>query len=149
MKVSSTFSKVAGWRGGALPRPSQWAKSSRFPKAQEGRSNNPVDCLTVGNPSEGFPILPPLCNLLKGIAFFDSLKGARLGPLQGRTVNSGNPDYPFFKIKMAFSMVLVGLLGDAIFYPCLTVSLCHRPPYHPVGDLLKNVLAYSALAIYF
>ena len=49
------FQKAAGWRGGALPRPSQWVKSSRFPQAQEGRLNRPPDGLTVGNPSERFP----------------------------------------------------------------------------------------------
>ena len=54
------FQKAAGWRGGVLPRPSQWAKSSRFPQAQEGRPNRPGDGLAVGNPSEGFPILHQL-----------------------------------------------------------------------------------------
>ena len=70
VKVSSTFSKVAGWRGGALPRPSQWAKSSRFPQAQEGRSNRPVDGLTVGNPSEGFPTVSRLVQFAKSHCLF-------------------------------------------------------------------------------
>ena len=52
---------MAGWRGGALPRPSQWATLSDIPKAQEGRSNNPPDGLAVGNPSEGFPIVHSVC----------------------------------------------------------------------------------------
>ena len=36
--------------------PPQRTKHPRIRKAQEGEPNNPVDCLAVGNPSEGFPI---------------------------------------------------------------------------------------------
>ena len=70
------FQKAAGWMGGALPRPSQWAKPLRIPKAQEGRPNRPVDGLAVGNPSEGFPILRPLVLFAKGKYFLDSLEWA-------------------------------------------------------------------------
>ena len=64
MKVlHKLFQKLVGWRGGALPRPSQWAKSYRFSQAQEGRQNNPPDCFAVGNPSEGFPIPYLACRI--------------------------------------------------------------------------------------
>ena len=68
------FQKLAGWRGGALPRPSQWAKSSRFPEAQEGRENRPVDGFPVGNPSEGFPILPRPVSFAKGNPFPQTIR---------------------------------------------------------------------------
>ena len=48
--------KAAGWRGGALPRPSQWAKRSDIPKAQEGKPN----------PSKGFPIVHSACVIGQG-----------------------------------------------------------------------------------
>ena len=67
------FQKLAGWRGGALPRPSQWAKLSGIPRAQEGRPNRPGDGWAVGNPSEGFPIPTLLCNFLSQLPFFDRL----------------------------------------------------------------------------
>ena len=50
--------------------PSAEDETPQNPEAHEGRANNPMDCLLVGNPSEGFPILYPLVqSLLKNFPF--------------------------------------------------------------------------------
>ena len=74
------FQKAAGWRVGALPRPSQWAKHPSVPEAQEGRPNRPGDGLAVGNPSEGFPILFQPVHLQKGLAFPTTSDPDKRGP---------------------------------------------------------------------
>ena len=59
------FQKAAGWRGGALPRPSQWAKHPSIPKAQEGRPNRPGMVWPWGTLARGSPSFPlPACSVL-------------------------------------------------------------------------------------
>ena len=82
IEVSSIFSQVIGWRGKALPRPSQWAKPSSSQKLRKGGQTVRGTIWPWGTLGRRFPSLARLSNFRANL--FRYSKGEALQKVKQR-----------------------------------------------------------------